>query len=701
LATVQELIGQIKKGELLLPEFQRGYVWSRNQVRAFVRSLYRGHPTGHLLIWKTYKPPKTRGDAKIGDSYSLLLLDGQQRLTTLYTLFEGKPPPFHEGDSLFFDLYFNLQTEELRFWQKVLMAADPNWLSVHGLLSWGLAKFLQNLPTLDPSVRSVYEAHLGRIGRLDNIRQYLYQVDQVSDDVEIEEVVEIFNLVNSAGTTLTKADLALAYVCSIWPEARQEMRQFSKDMAAHGFGVDLTFLLRCVAALSSGSILLEGSFYQLPADDLQLSWKKVKTAFEHLVNVLKHDAFIDDVHDLPTANVLIPITVYLARNGSSFSDDPIKRKFIRWMFLAALWERYSGSTETKLQKDITTVDSTDPVDELVDAILDQRGRVRVEAKDLAGKGTYTSAYKMSYVLARARGAKDWSSGVTLYSKAVGRSNGLESHHIFPKAVLAKAGFAGNDHKRIVNEVANRAFLTKKANTNIAAKPPIDYFPIVEASFPGALAAQSVPLDPALWGVDHYEDFLKARQNLLAEALNEFLEGLIAQQGSPAAKPLDDLPALMAGGESAFLEFKASLRCDITTGVVNKALERAVVKSVAGFLNSKKGGALMIGVANTAVPIGLDHDYTSLSKPDWQGRDLFENHLTQLIAQMLGAAVMMYVTVSFHDLEGKDVCLVRVEPSNQPVYLDDEGKLTFFLRAGNATLPLPTPEVVKYVASRWP
>ena len=126
--SIAELLTQIRRGEILLPEFQRGYVWNSDQVRGLLQSLYRKHPTGHLLVWKTYKPSPVRGAAATTDGHSLLLLDGQQRLTSLYVLFEGKAPPFYEGESLFANLYFNVQTEEFRFWQKTVMEKNPAWI---------------------------------------------------------------------------------------------------------------------------------------------------------------------------------------------------------------------------------------------------------------------------------------------------------------------------------------------------------------------------------------------------------------------------------------------------------------------------------------------------------------------------------------------------------------------------------------------
>src|SRR5262249_45360471 len=140
---------QIRADEIVLPEFQRGYVWTRDQVRKFALALYKRYPTGHLLIWKTTKPGGVRGATSKTGQYSQLLLDGQQRLTTLYVFFEGVPPPFYGGEKLFFELYFNVQTEEFRFWQKTLMEGNPAWISVQSFLKEGLNKLLDRLDKMD------------------------------------------------------------------------------------------------------------------------------------------------------------------------------------------------------------------------------------------------------------------------------------------------------------------------------------------------------------------------------------------------------------------------------------------------------------------------------------------------------------------------------------------------------------------------
>jgi len=431
---------------------------------------------------------------------------------------------------------------------------------------------------------------------------------------------------------------------------------------------------------------------------LQAGWQKMKTAFEHLVNVLRHEAFVDDLDDLPTNYVLVPMTVYLARQDGAFPTDAIKRRFIRWMYLAGIWARYSGSAEGKLQQDVALVSGCDldPTPELETMILRERGRVQLEATDLAVGGAGTPLAKFSYVLARAFEARDWFTGIRLYDKAVGKKNGLESHHIFPKAVLRKAGYDGTADKKVINELANRAFLTQKANRAISSTQPDKYLPEVEDTQPGALRAQCVPMNRTLWNPENYLDFLAERCRLLTGAMNEFIDSWAPID---ADDPTDEAAVRqrMAVGESDTLEFKSSLRWDKKEDKVNKVLEKVIVKAVAGFLNSREGGTLLIGVDDNGKPVGLAADYASLRKKD---RDGFELHLRQLLESALGESIAPFLTVTFHEIDGYDICQGTIEACDHAVYVQDSGSAIFFLRTGNATKSLPINEAVKFVQSRW-
>ena len=159
--TISALIEQIKRGELILPEFQRGYVWKLDQVKSYILSMYRSYPTGHFLIWKTYKPQVVRGKLQSSDnSFSRLILDGQQRLTTVYAMFEGKPPAFYEGEELYFDLYFNLLEEDFQFFQKSKMATNAYWLAVTPFLKKGINQFLDEMDSLPSETKTLYSGQL-------------------------------------------------------------------------------------------------------------------------------------------------------------------------------------------------------------------------------------------------------------------------------------------------------------------------------------------------------------------------------------------------------------------------------------------------------------------------------------------------------------------------------------------------------------
>jgi hypothetical protein len=301
---------------------------------------------------------------------------------------------------------------------------------------------------------------------------------------------------------------------------------------------------------------------------------------------------------------------------------------------------------------------------------------------------------MSYIVARANGAKDWFSGQVLYKKAIGESSGLEEHHIFPKAVLYRSGYTSKD-QRVVNEVANRAYLTQSASRKIKSAKPEDYLPLVQKLHPGALQAQSVPMSPELWKLENYRAFLVARSKLLATQINAFLDSLILAENVPSDG--SRLPELISKGESNSLEFKSSLRWAIPNGGVEKVLEKAVVKTVAAFLNAQ-GGTLLIGVADDGTIGGLSGDYSSSS--GIYDRDGCELHLRKLLSNAAGEAIHAFVAVTFHDIGGLDVCQVVVEPSDHPIYVESGNETIFYLRVGNATNALPVDETVKYVTTRW-
>jgi hypothetical protein len=159
----------------------------------------------------------------------------------------------------------------------------------------------------------------------------------------------------------------------------------------------------------------------------------------------------------------------------------------------------------------------------------------------------------------------------------------------------------------------------------------------------------------------------------------------------------DLPSIIRQGEGPYLEFKSTLRWDITECRTNRSLEGVVLKTLAGFLNSSIGGTLLIGVADNREILGLENDYQTLKKP---GQDGFEQAIMTAIAANLGADLCAYVHVLFHVIDQKDVCRLIISPAARPVFLDQNNSPKFFVRTGGGTRELNVQEALAYAPGRW-
>ena len=233
---ISEILLSIDNDEYTIPEFQRGYVWNSKQVKSFFRSLYLGYPSGSFLIWKTKEPSKIRGNQKESNSiFHQLILDGQQRLTTIYTIFKGQTPEWYEGVSLRTDLYFNIETEEFEYYMSKKMVNKPDWINVSDFLSkGGVTSFISSFQSMSDEHRNYYMQNLEVLNKLGAISTYNYYIKEITL-TDIEKVVEIFNLVNKTGTTLNESDLALAIITSNWPAVKDRFRSAIEDYKIYNY----------------------------------------------------------------------------------------------------------------------------------------------------------------------------------------------------------------------------------------------------------------------------------------------------------------------------------------------------------------------------------------------------------------------------------------------------------------------------------
>ena len=697
---VSEALLSISKQDLVLPEFQREYVWTREQAKQLLVSLVKGYPVGGLLVWKTDTPPELKNIDKLPDKVGTVtvLLDGQQRLTTLHMLVTGGIPAYYRPEEIESDprdLYFHLETGDLQYYQPMRMKDDPLWQKVMDCFAEQGVNLFQIVQAkgLDGQVAFTLAERLNaNLTKLRSVRDADLPEQIVPSTASLTDAIDIFDRVNSQGTKLTDAELALTHVTAKWPQARRVMKQKLEECAKRRFDFGLTFMTRGLTTVVTRRALFE-TIHSIDGPTLKDGWERLNKILDFLTTILPSRAFIHSTDDLNTTNALVPLVAYLEGQGGKFPNDTSIKHAVHWLYAALMWARYTSQTDQRLETDVTLVArETEPWGQLRDQIIDQRGRIEVEAGDFAGRGTPHPLYRAAFILSKAHGAIDWFNGLPL-AQTHGEAYGIHSHHIFPQALLYKSGFKVEDytHRQLVNEIANRAFLTAESNLELSDTEPAEYLPKVEASFPGALTRQFIPMDPELWKFRRYKDFLDARRALIAKKLNEFMRSLVHEPERPHHRPVVELISL---GESVTLEFKSSLQWDVVQNRQNTGLRGSVLKTVAAFLNTE-GGTLVVGVEDQGTVCGIAPDLGLLAG----SKDRFAQLLSSLVFEHLGAGATPYMKQRFEDVDGRTVCVVDVDRSNEPVFTKGDKGREFFVRVGNTTRALDAEETLKYLESR--
>jgi hypothetical protein len=553
-ATVDELVGMIERGELRLPEMQRRYVWRSTRVRDLCDSLYRGYPSGAILIWETDEavPLQQFAVEQRPNPYATkrLLLDGQQRLTSLSAVIRGKPVSVR-GRERPIELLFNLEhpdalaivteveensdddviedetdssEDELqrRFDKMTFVVSTrkleqlPQWVRVSEVFGTDMdAPFLKRAGVTDVDDPR-FNRYSQRLARLRGIRRYIYRMDVLERSLSYDEVTEIFVRVNSLGAKLRSSDLALAQITAKWRNSLQTFETFQALCRKSGFDLDLGLHLRNMIVFATGQsrfLTVSG----LSAEQLQSAWTRSCEGMEFAINYLKNNVGIDSPVLLSSPFILMTLSYFGHRRGYQITPDE-SEKLRFWTLVANAKGRYSrGSSETILDQDIATL-RVGGAAELIDRLRLQVGRLDVTADELEGRTQRSALFKTMFLAFRAAGARDWRSNLAIALDHSGVEHRLQFHHIFPKAVLKNVYTA-----READDISNLSFVGGKTNRAISDKQPADYLPAyLEKAGQACFAAQCIPIEPDLLLASSYKGFLARRRAAIASRLNEFL-----------------------------------------------------------------------------------------------------------------------------------------------------------------------------------
>lgn len=561
---VSTILDQIDLGAIALPEFQRGYVWNRDQVRGLMQSLYRRHPVGSLLVWVTKtEDADARGDQKLSPGVIKLLLDGQQRITSLYGIIKGRAPKFFDGNiQTFTGLYFHLDEEIFEFYMPAKMRNNPLWVNVTDCMQKGAGESIKTLLTI-PELQSNLTTYINRLNSLDVIRGIDLHIEEVvGEDKTVDVVVDIFNNVNSGGTKLSKGDLALAKICAPWPEARQEMKSRLKKWSNAGFYFRLELLLRSINAITTGEALFS-ALKNVNTQTFKDGLVKAEKATDQILNLISSRLGLDHDRVLGSKGSLPLLARYIDQKGGLLKMDHTERDcLLYWYVNTLLWGRYAGSTESVLNLDLGLIENLEGgLVRLIGELRKNRGDLNIQPKDFSGWSQGARFYPLLYMLTRVCHSRDLASDIELSNHMLGNLNTLQLHHIFPKGQLYKQGYT----RPQVNALANFTFLTQETNLMISDKDPAVYLAEFNLKNPGALESHWIPSNPELWKIENYLQFLEERRSLLASAANKFLNSLLAGSVPEVAEvpPITErVVKLVPGGYANEEEEQVIVECDI-------------------------------------------------------------------------------------------------------------------------------------------
>ncbi|HRT92460.1 MAG: DUF262 domain-containing protein [Candidatus Methanoculleus thermohydrogenotrophicum] len=572
---LKKLVEDISMGEIGLPDIQRPFVWSMTKVRDLFDSMYRGFPIGYLLFWENGSSDthRTIGAGPKQKVARLLIVDGQQRLTSLYAVMKAVPVITKNFKSQRIKIAFHPLSEKFEV-SNAAIEKDAEWIPDISIL-WQpdtkphafKRKFLEKLGKRRPLTAEEEDIIHERIDRLIKLEEYPLTALEISSSVDEDKVSEIFVRINSKGEALNQANFILTLMSVFWDEGRKELEEFCRRSKApspdgspspfnHYLRPNPDQLLRVSVALGFRRARLEHVYSLLRGKDLETRQfsdeQRVKQFallqeaqvyaldlqnWHEFFKVLKRAGYPSDQLISSQMAVLYTYALWLiGKRDFKVNLYRLREVMARWFFMATLTGRYTGSPEARFEQDMALLRGANRADDFVRILDEQISAVLTkdywevtlpnELETAAARNTAQFAYYATLCLLEAR---------VLYSKmkvselldptTKAKKTALERHHLFPRKYLQRIGVR---EKRLINQVANYALVEWSDNIKISDRAPRDYVPELEKRFASDELQQMYDWHglPSNWYELDYEDFLKERRRRIALIIKFGFERLV-------------------------------------------------------------------------------------------------------------------------------------------------------------------------------
>lgn len=571
------LLHFIDLGDIALPDIQRPFVWKNSKVRDLFDSMYKGFPVGYFLFWEN---AKETGVKQIGigqkqhSTAARLIVDGQQRLTSLYAVFRGKKVLDANYAERYIEISFRPRDGKFDV-ADAAIRRDPEWIPnvseiwADGRPSYTVVKqFLAQVREKVDLTDAEEEGIAHNLDRLFDLRKYPFTALEIASTVDEEQVSDIFVRINSEGVKLNQADFILTLLSVFWEDGRRELEEFCRASRVvptgaktaspfnHFIQPDPDQLLRVAVAYGFGRGRLKSVYQVLRGKDpdtgtytaarRDAQFEVLKSAQENVLNLTNWHQFLSALigagfrsRDMISSNnaLLFSYAFYLmGRVRYQLPEHVLQKAIGRWFFAVSLTGRYTSSPETILDADLArfrTVEKGEDFLAILDGILESTLTNDFWEISLPASLDSSSARNpelFAYVAAQNKlGAPVLFSHKSLrdlIDPAIqSKKKALERHHLFPRAHLERNGVT---ERRAINQMANYALLEWPENLDISDDAPDVYVSEIARRFgeDDWRAMQYHHALPEGWESMPYEAFLNARRRLMAGIIRRGYERLL-------------------------------------------------------------------------------------------------------------------------------------------------------------------------------
>lgn len=526
---VSELFGKWSES-LRIPVVQREFEWNEDKVKALIDSMVRAYPIGTIILWETFQDfPNsvlvgTDKERESGEP-ARYVIDGQQRLLSLLLMKNYWKLRRGEEDLTLQQINYNISSDNLRVGESIGM-------NVSTLINAAMAE-PKALNELAKNFRD-YEGAISKIGRrIVNYEVPLYTIKTPKNaKINPQVISDIFARINRAGAHLGNLQVFLSFFAASYPDLKDALlsnykrlnKKYSNEYPSLEVDVRTTF---GNVGISQNRITRVNSFkgviseietlYENNAEGLDNLVHQSFQAIDFGLTLIKEELGISSSKYLPSQNVMVPVYIWLFKNGVYSRKNLDKRDekhILKWILIASANEMYSSNASKKLEDSIELIeeDSDFPIDKLLKQLKKIANTQTIDNSTLIEYTYSKSSLMVLLAILYRKKASDWAGHPI-------ESSDLTVQHIFPRELLRE-----EYESEFIDAFANVTLMHKGVNSQIKDQSPYEYLPRFNSD-PKLLSDHLIPHDRSLWKYEEFEDFIEMREELITNEVSKLLKSL--------------------------------------------------------------------------------------------------------------------------------------------------------------------------------